>query len=72
MKLSEYTLPTVLEWSHGGVNNSYLGNGGPECAAFLSLARRSVETILAVLISIAYTYWGIKLISLPPKVPHIR
>ncbi|KAK8770293.1 hypothetical protein V5799_013244 [Amblyomma americanum] len=43
------SLLAVSEWAYAGVNHSLAGNGGPECAQFLSGRRRLWETALAVL-----------------------
>uniref|UniRef100_A0A6A7G939 Transmembrane protein 164-like n=1 Tax=Hirondellea gigas TaxID=1518452 RepID=A0A6A7G939_9CRUS len=71
-QFSRYTIPTALDWSYGGVNSSIPGNGGPECAAFLTLERRLLETVAACCLSIFYTCWSWRCMTLPAALPIIR
>nr|XP_039250313.1 transmembrane protein 164-like [Styela clava] len=46
------------DWLYGGVNFSIGGNGGAECAKYLSVWTRSTETIFIILLSIFEVIWA--------------
>ena len=41
-------LHLILDWSHGGIDFSVLGNGGLECRDHVSLQRRIEETFIGI------------------------
>ncbi|CAB0032190.1 unnamed protein product [Trichogramma brassicae] len=60
----------MLEWAHLGINASIPRNKGPECANYLTMKRRIVETFFISLYIIALLRWSWKRIKLPKKVPY--
>lgn len=67
-----YSLSTALDWSYGGVNSSIPGNGGPDCAGFLTPQRRVVETLVASCIGLLYICYGWSCITWPATLPFVR
>ncbi|CAG0881806.1 unnamed protein product [Darwinula stevensoni] len=55
-----------------GVDPKVPGNGGPECAAYLSLTQRLMETVIFTLVGIGYMWWSYNHIRLPHKYAYIR
>lgn len=55
--------PQSLTWLYAGVNISLTGNGGPECANYLSPTHRIIETALILLASIIEIAWAINRIE---------
>ena len=73
MDLSErYKLKNFLDWSYGGVNGTIPGNGGPDCANFLSFERRVFETVLGCILALGYCFWGYQNITYPTTFPFVR
>lgn len=68
----EGSLLNVAEWAYAGVNHTLAGNGGPECAAFLSPLRRLIETCLAACLACYLAYWSYGRIQVPPVPKVVR
>ncbi|XP_023710511.1 transmembrane protein 164 isoform X1 [Cryptotermes secundus] len=58
----------MFEWAYSGVNASLPGNGGPECASFLSLSRRITETGITLAFAVICILWGYRNLSLIPQI----
>ncbi|PSN51298.1 Transmembrane protein 164 [Blattella germanica] len=58
----------MFEWAYSGVNASMPGNGGPDCAAFLSPTRRIFETSVTLSFAVICIVWGYKNLSQIPDV----
>lgn len=60
-------LSTVEDWLWGGVDTSLLGNGGEECAAFLSVEKKILEGIGVTVLMFLMMRWSYaRLAPLPP------
>ncbi|XP_016377513.1 transmembrane protein 164-like [Sinocyclocheilus rhinocerous] len=70
--MSRYNIYSLLDWMYGGVDPMFEGNGGPECAAFLSPRQRIFETLIIVFISILEVVVAIKKINVPKEVRDVR
>ncbi|XP_075212040.1 transmembrane protein 164 [Lycorma delicatula] len=53
----------MLEWTYVGVNTTVAGNGGPECANFLTWKTRSIETVVILVCMCFLIKWGLKNLS---------
>lgn len=62
----------MFEWAYSGVDASVPGNGGPECANFISLGRRFIETILVLTVSLSMITWSYKNLSIPEGCSYVR
>uniref|UniRef100_A0A8C1T402 Transmembrane protein 164 n=1 Tax=Cyprinus carpio TaxID=7962 RepID=A0A8C1T402_CYPCA len=66
--MSRYNIYSLLDWMYGGVDPMFEGNGGPECAAFLSPRQRIFETLIIVFFSILEVVVAFKKINVPKEV----
>lgn len=66
--MSRYNIYSLLDWMYGGVDPMFEGNGGPECAAFLSPRQRIFETLIIVFFSILEVVVAIKKLNVPKEV----
>ncbi|KYM86671.1 hypothetical protein ALC53_03821 [Atta colombica] len=61
----------MFQWAYGGVNGSIPRNVGPECASYLTLKRRIIETLFISVFIISCIIWGLKRITLPKKLAYV-
>ncbi|GAB1867283.1 Transmembrane protein 164 [Camponotus japonicus] len=61
----------MFEWAYDGINGSIPRNVGPECANYLSLKRRIIETLLISVFIISCIVWGLKHVTLPKKLAYV-
>ena len=61
----------LLDYSLSGINFSLAGNGGPDCASYISVQRRTYEAILALACCALAGFIGWKIHS-PPKLNYAK
>ncbi|XP_072900425.1 transmembrane protein 164-like isoform X5 [Hemitrygon akajei] len=52
MTMARVDLSHFLDTVYGGVDPNITGNGGPECAAFLSVRQRALESVIMIAVSL--------------------
>ncbi|CAA9994792.1 unnamed protein product, partial [Nesidiocoris tenuis] len=57
----------MLEWAYQGVNISVPRNGGTECAEFLTMKVRTLETLIVLMVFGPLFLWSVKRLS---PLPH--
>ncbi|XP_057324750.1 transmembrane protein 164 [Microplitis mediator] len=62
----------MLEWAYDGVNSSIPRNVGPECAEYLSLRYRLIETFGVSVLIFFLVSKGLKSVSLPKNVKYVN
>ncbi|XP_026874317.2 transmembrane protein 164 isoform X1 [Electrophorus electricus] len=62
--MSRYNIYSLLDWVYGGVDPKFEGNGGPECAAFITPHQRICETFVIILISIVEVVLALRKINI--------
>lgn len=62
----------MFEWAYGGVNASIPRNMGPECAGYLTMKRRILETAVISLYIISLMSWSLKKIIWPKPMAYLN
>ncbi|KAJ8348526.1 hypothetical protein SKAU_G00271150 [Synaphobranchus kaupii] len=69
--MSRYNIYSLLDWVYGGVDPKFEGNGGPECAAFLSPQQRINESLVMIFISIIEVVLALRKINISKELKEI-
>ncbi|KAJ8276768.1 hypothetical protein COCON_G00085200 [Conger conger] len=69
--MSRYNIYSLLDWVYGGVDPKFEGNGGPECAAFLSPQQRFNESLVMIFISIIEVILALRKINISKELKEI-
>lgn len=70
--MSRYNIHSLLDWIYGGVDPKFEGNGGSECAAFITRQQRFNESMVIVLLSIAEVVLALKKIDFSKEHKEIK
>ncbi|KAL2080762.1 hypothetical protein ACEWY4_024555 [Coilia grayii] len=70
--MSRYNIYSLLDWVYGGVDPKFEGNGGPECAAFITRQQRLSESLAIILISIAEVVLALKKINFSQELKELK
>ncbi|XP_070538119.1 transmembrane protein 164-like [Ptychodera flava] len=73
--MSSYNWQNMFDWAYGGVDPKFVGNGGPECANFMGLYQRAIETVVFTtfaLLEVYYSWGRLKIPDVPRTEPSDR
>lgn len=62
---------SMLDWAYVGVNITVKGNGGPDCAAFLTMTKRIFETVFVLMLTAPLMKWGLKNLTSVPAITDV-
>ncbi|XP_002741508.1 transmembrane protein 164-like, partial [Saccoglossus kowalevskii] len=56
--MSYYNWQGMFDWAYGGVDPKFVGFGGPDCANFLGIYQRLIETVIVTSIAMVEMYYS--------------